>query len=427
MIDPPLCFVGWERESFGYHGDDGHFFANSGSGTAYGPTYQEGDVVGCGLNTMTGDLFFTKNGVFLGVAAVVQLLDASGDNSNNNAGLAGPSSTILPPPSSTTMEGGEASSTTTSINGSLNWDPRDAASLPAALFRPFYPAIGMRSLGERLWTNFGQKPFLFAIGGYVELQKRDIYGQVLAQAFSPHRRAADPISTSVLDTLVLDYFMHNGLLQSARAFFRAIHAKSARRSALGCVADDEQRRLLELDFDARWRKIHHRAVLKELILAGNFDAAEEHMRLFYAALVQPGVSSSLHHTLRLESFIERIKAVLVHQGSLEDLFFEIGSYFSDKMSLLSESEKLLLSQIFSLSAFPDPSNCPLSHLLHSSRRAKTLDFILESIAQREGIRMDSQLQFLPKHLATIFSVLAHVGSPYAAFIDPSKDFFRKSL
>jgi len=59
---------GWDRNTFGYHGDDGHKFHSQGSGTPFGPTYGEGDVIGCGLNITNRTCFFTKNGKFLGIA-----------------------------------------------------------------------------------------------------------------------------------------------------------------------------------------------------------------------------------------------------------------------------------------------------------------------------------------------------------------------
>ncbi|CAF3601539.1 unnamed protein product [Rotaria sp. Silwood1] len=38
---------GWDKGSYGYHGDDGHSFCSSGAGIAYGPTFTTGDFVGC--------------------------------------------------------------------------------------------------------------------------------------------------------------------------------------------------------------------------------------------------------------------------------------------------------------------------------------------------------------------------------------------
>lgn len=59
---------GWDKQSYGYHGDDGHSFNSSGTGQPYGPTFTTGDIIGCGYNLIENNCFYTKNGVNLGVA-----------------------------------------------------------------------------------------------------------------------------------------------------------------------------------------------------------------------------------------------------------------------------------------------------------------------------------------------------------------------
>lgn len=58
---------GWDKNSFGYHGDDGHSFCSSGSGQPYGPTFTTGDVIGCCVNMIDHTCFYTKNGINLGM------------------------------------------------------------------------------------------------------------------------------------------------------------------------------------------------------------------------------------------------------------------------------------------------------------------------------------------------------------------------
>jgi hypothetical protein len=93
---------GWDKQSYGYHGDDGNSFSSSGNGQPYGPTFTTGDVIGCGVNLIDNTCFFTKNGHHLGVAF------------------------------------------------------RD---LPSRL----YPTVGLQTPGEIVDANFGQNPFEFDI------------------------------------------------------------------------------------------------------------------------------------------------------------------------------------------------------------------------------------------------------------------------
>ncbi|CAG8634594.1 5115_t:CDS:2 [Racocetra persica] len=60
---------GWEFNSVGYHGDDGLIYCERGYGISYGPTFSTGDTIGCCLNYYDQIIFFTKNGINLGIAS----------------------------------------------------------------------------------------------------------------------------------------------------------------------------------------------------------------------------------------------------------------------------------------------------------------------------------------------------------------------
>lgn len=67
---PYFRLPGWNKHSVGYHSDDGRKFWNDEfGGRDYGPEWGKlGDVIGCGYKPKTGEVFFTKNGKFLGMA-----------------------------------------------------------------------------------------------------------------------------------------------------------------------------------------------------------------------------------------------------------------------------------------------------------------------------------------------------------------------
>jgi hypothetical protein len=78
---------GWDKNSWGYHGDDGFSFSAEKAGNTYGPTFggiyvaispggrgltyfifQGGDTVGAGIDFSQNRAFFTKNGTLIGMA-----------------------------------------------------------------------------------------------------------------------------------------------------------------------------------------------------------------------------------------------------------------------------------------------------------------------------------------------------------------------
>ncbi|CAI2190375.1 1260_t:CDS:2, partial [Funneliformis geosporum] len=59
---------GREYFSWGYHGGDGRIFFNSRIGKPYGPKFMTGDTIGCCLNFRNNMVFYTRNGVNLGIA-----------------------------------------------------------------------------------------------------------------------------------------------------------------------------------------------------------------------------------------------------------------------------------------------------------------------------------------------------------------------
>lgn len=67
-MESPAKFPGLESGSFGYNAYDGTIVANQTTNRSFSSPFGVGDVIGCGIDYTNNLIFFTKNGVSLGVA-----------------------------------------------------------------------------------------------------------------------------------------------------------------------------------------------------------------------------------------------------------------------------------------------------------------------------------------------------------------------
>jgi len=171
------CMPGWRPCTFGYHGDDGKRFRleeTSGSGDEYGPTWKVNDVVGCGWNHATGEIFLTYNGrnlgpAFKGVKPRHPLLaeDASTGVKASPWGALG----LHAPYSETngnadgTNDGDEKEKPAGGIIDALSEGiyPRYIPGVTVHL--ELYPVLGFHSPGARMKVNFGDQRFKYDIHG----------------------------------------------------------------------------------------------------------------------------------------------------------------------------------------------------------------------------------------------------------------------
>eukprot|EP01119_Soliformovum_irregulare_P021857 TRINITY_DN7356_c0_g1_i1.p1 TRINITY_DN7356_c0_g1~~TRINITY_DN7356_c0_g1_i1.p1 ORF type:complete len:411 (-),score=88.29 TRINITY_DN7356_c0_g1_i1:526-1758(-) len=108
---------GWEEGSYGYLAEDGKKFGGNQRGEGYSEGFTTGDVIGCGIIHVKQEIFFTKNGKYLGTAF-------------------------------------------RKVRGTL------------------YPTIGMHSAKESITVNFGQKPFKFDLDGMLMESREKLRSEV---------------------------------------------------------------------------------------------------------------------------------------------------------------------------------------------------------------------------------------------------------
>ena len=149
---------GWDKNSYGYHGDDGHSFCATGTGQSYGPTFTTGDIIGCCLNLVDNSCFYTKNGLHIGTAF------------------------------------------------------RDLPRLS------YFPTVGLQTPNEELCANFGQHPFMFDFEDYLKEWRSSYRGVVENFVIKDEYGNLQ----SILHNLISSYLIHYGYVGSAEALNNSI-------------------------------------------------------------------------------------------------------------------------------------------------------------------------------------------------------------
>lgn len=265
---------GWEKNSWGYHGDDGSSFAAEKTGTPYGPQFGAGDVIGCGIDFSQNRAFYTKNGALLGSVF---------DNIGKDCDI--------------------------------------------------YPAVGLCHPGESVRANFGQDPFKFDIEDHVLQQRNTTWSRIqsapwmwpvadgdkdltLASASTAETRVK-----SQINDLVLSYLSHHGYARTTRAFEAQCSARGGMStlrlsntfpsSSTSRVSDYDQ--IMDMDdvpqtptiAPAPMDDIEIRTRIVHAVLTGDVDTALSDTRIHFPRALDADAGLVLFK-LRCRKFVELV-------------------------------------------------------------------------------------------------------------------------
>nr|KAJ3418936.1 hypothetical protein HK105_007635 [Polyrhizophydium stewartii] len=169
-----------------------------------------------------------------------------------------------------------------------------------------FPCVGLRTPGEIVEANFGQRPFKFDITQYCREERAKFRTAINASPLVyPFGTAANPSSATasaaaavagtsrrpptearIINSIVLAYMIHHGYSQTASAFHRAAFGGSGFDSSdqMAVVADLQDAPALIPDQFSGSKSIQDRQNIQRLIVDGDIDAAISEISRLYPAL-----------------------------------------------------------------------------------------------------------------------------------------------
>ncbi|KAG0375366.1 Ran-binding protein 9 [Mortierella sp. AD032] len=340
---------GWEPLSWGYHGDDGNGFEGCGNGRPFGPVFTTGDVIGCGINFRDMTLFYTKNGIYLGVAF-------------------------------------------RNLKGQL------------------YPTVGMRTSGEIVEANFGQRDFVFNIEEYVKDEKVEAW-QSLEDSLQKDTASKNQVGvlSQNLSKLVLSYMIHHGYSESARQFASDLAPHNSNQKG------HETQGSNEFDCASMVHDTERRKEIRRTILSGDIDHAMAMLEESY-----PGITTSNEDMLlqlRCRKFVEMVSSASSPLRALD-------SQARGKSTKASAFEDTMLIDAFSVLAYSDADSSSGSGNHFGSKgisREKVASTVNLAILASQHLPTIAPLETVFRQTNVALSELTRQGVGEAAFFDLNHD------
>lgn len=402
--------VGMDVLSYGYRADEGHKFHGPSvvagrpalNGTAYGPAFGAGDVVGCGLNYYDGSVFFTHNGRNLGAAFHLK-------------------------PDEWTRVDHKAP------------DVRQ----PSARSIDFYAVVSLHSKGEHVKLNFGQTPFMFDVAAFEDSERQRVQRQI----------SAIPFDSTLMLPLIRSYLLHQGYEKSLEALrdmsggvggdtSQAAHAPNGHDASMKDAAASSASAAAPVTAAASSSSsspqtrhdvvaaltMQDRRVIRDLIESGDIETAMVAIQKLAPALWSQPDLTSLSSPLTAQQLHLRLLSLhfisLLSSTSATRVLDAIS--FAQRQLLPfqncgDDSLRVEVERLMGLLAYPDVQSSPLAHLLSDEYRADTATHVNAAIlaslctparaaANVHGV---SSLELVLRHALALDAVLKQQACPVA--------------
>jgi len=279
----------------------------------------------------------------------------------------------------------------------------------------------LRTPGEIIETNFGQKPFCFDFAAYLQDEKKDFFKRI-------DERTKGEVNQGQLFNLVLSYLIHESYAETVQTLCKDVQIDDAlspsNRKLYPTTAfrQKTQKHILNGELDLARSEV--------VSVYPNFFA--KHPEIGYLLECQKLIEMIASKKDDLHVNVEYGQCILLNYFSPiseggENVLGSIsaktrGQFKSERPSAaLSESQKRPLEDAFSLLAYLDPLDSPLSFLLHPSRRQIVANLLNSVLLDQEGLGGPSELEKAIVQLQIVIKEMEVAGpTPPLIFLDAEK-------
>lgn len=336
---------GWDKNSYGYHGDDGFSFNASNSGQPYGPTFTTGDVIGCCVNLIENNGFYTKNGLQLGLAFT---------------------------------------------------------NIPSNLF----PTVGLQTPGEIVEANFGQIPFQFDFDEYVKEWKRKARSTIVNYPINDWQATLQQLVCSYL--IHYGYLNTAEALAKCTGQNETAHEDIASMKKRQCVQQLILSGRVE-EAISTTRRLYTGLLERRPLLLFKLQCRNFIEMLAAVGKSSPVNGHNMREKLDDEDETEQtvdgddedesstaLERVLLYGRELQTSCNQLKKDYLNHEEFIQAQQQL--HDAFSLLAYSEPQSSPVGHLLRSDEREPVSAALNSAILEEQGLPTRPPLELAFAHI-----------------------------